>query len=719
MLRPYTRRRVMQREGGLGTDRSRRRLDGSTERPSTGGAGSGAVLRLQQVAGNAAVTRLLARQQTPIVTSGEQAWKDWSYFRYNSPKRALEMAPGLVENMTSAEAIQYGAEFVSWLEQEGQFDLAARSLEKMEATWSSHYAADPAKGADATLPANLTSSVLVDTGRRLADDGRHTEARQVLTRAFLLVQMQLEAASNAREREIENAGDEVHVELRRPVAYTAVKQLYDRLREIFAIYPLLTRRLRAAGRTADAARAASEGQSLRQELHGQFTLSPSEGIDELSGSAMIAEFTKVSTPRGPALRLHGANFEETDVTQLPGLPNPAEIHGRLVHSTLEDLDAALAGQVDLVEDLLDRPEVAKLFPDGDIDLRQRDQRLKVWKAVFPVLQRELGDEVQALAALMGLMQRYLKAFTVHTDYNIRDFGTSYLDSELPEDLAERAERDCGVYAVNVAYEVFLTARSGGPALDFSLVSVPGHVMLAIQMRGKDAVFVVNNDQIDGPLKGTIEDLAARFIAPIFKQRFLVSPAMSLPIGSTDMTTPAFKSAVWERFLDSSAWGLNIAPGPPGETQNALRDRTEAAYDEFYGGLAKFDQACGSLEAGLNAASGLPSERELADAVDKLRPVYLRAQSLLLLLLNTRWAGEEARRPGVEARLSPHSKILIAQPTADPPHPLVRVAMALLRLQSLGGTLTADDRALVSFMSAFSPFDVQVAAFVKAGTPAKF
>ena len=102
----------------------------------------------------------------------------------------------------------------------------------MEATWSSHYAADPAKGADATLPANVTSSVLVDTGRRLAEDGRHAEARQVLTRAFLLVQMQLEAASNAREREIENAGDEVHVELRRPVAYTAVKQLYDRLREI-------------------------------------------------------------------------------------------------------------------------------------------------------------------------------------------------------------------------------------------------------------------------------------------------------------------------------------------------------------------------------------------------------------------------------------------------------------------------------------------------------
>ena len=50
---------------------------------------------------------------------------------------------------------------------------------------------------------------------------------------------------------------------------------------------------------------------------------------------------------------------------------------------------------------------------------------------------------------MDLMQRYLKVFTVHTDYISCDFGTSYLDSDLPEDLAgtggarlRRVRRQC-------------------------------------------------------------------------------------------------------------------------------------------------------------------------------------------------------------------------------------------------------------------------------------
>jgi hypothetical protein len=180
--------------------------------------------------------------------------------------------------------------------------------------------------------------------------------------------------------------------------------------------------------------------------------------------------------------------------------------------------------------------------------------------------------------------------------------------------------------------------------------------------------------------------------------------MSVPLGSTDMTNPAFKTAVWERFMDSSAWGLNIAQGPPGETKDALRERTQAAYEDFYGGLAKFDQLCGALETSLNGASGLPSEQQLAEALDKLRPTYLKAQSLLLLLLNTRWAGEEARRPGVQARLAPHSKILIAQPSADLPHPLVRAAMAVLRLQSVaeppfsGGAVQSDQRAAAEVLA---------------------
>ena len=203
--------------------------------------------------------------------------------------------------------------------------------------------------------------------------------------------MQLEAASNAREQEIEGAVDEYHVELRRPVAYTAASSSMTACAKSSPLYPKLTRRLRAAGRAAETfVRAASEGQSLRQDLRDEFTVSHSDSPDELSGSAMIAEFTKVTTPQGPASRIHGANFAETDVTQLPGLPSPAEIHGRPCPPTLEDLDVVLAGQVDLAEETVNRQVYNAALPDGDIDLRQRDQRLKVWKAVFARLAPRAG-----------------------------------------------------------------------------------------------------------------------------------------------------------------------------------------------------------------------------------------------------------------------------------------------------------------------------------------
>ena len=82
---------------------------------------------------------------------------------------------------------------------------------------------------------------------------------------------------------------------------------------------------------------------------------------------------------------------------------------------------------------------------------------------------------------MALIGRYLQAFTVHTGYNVRDWGTSYLDTEMPTDLAGRAERDCGVYALTVAWDVYQTVKRGDPKLDvtFYLVTMLEHVTLVI------------------------------------------------------------------------------------------------------------------------------------------------------------------------------------------------------------------------------------------------
>ena len=690
-------------------------------RPAGPGNRTGTVLSLQSAAGNAAVTGLVSRQVVPAAPktapkTRPQLWDDWEHQQIVPAKR-LDLAAVLAQDLTFDEAIEHGARFAVWLENHAMADAAASTLRTLDMALHVRYSTDPALGGQTDIPDESQSITLIESGRSLAAAGRFDDASEMLTRAFLLVQMQAEAATRRADIKGKAAANDQIAAAGRPFTYMGMKGHYERMRQIFAIHPTLAAELRTAGRTAEATAVAQRGQQLRATLKDQFTLRDPENSDDLTGRAMISEISHVTTKAGPALRIHGDNFTDEDVTQLPGLPNPAEVEGRIQHSGLAELGTALAGQVDLVRDLLDRPEVARLFPDGTIDMGDRGQRLKVWGALWPVLQREKG--AGALGALLDLMERYLKAFTVHTDYNIRDFGVSYLDSAMPKDLAGRAEQDCGVYALTVAYELFLTMRAGGPVLDFTLVSVPGHVMLAISVRGKGELFVVNNAEIDGPHSGSIEEIAARFVAPVFGNRYLVTPAMSKPIGSTGMKDGDFKKSAWEGFRDTSSWGLEVPPGPAGETPDQLRERTSAVHQNFYDGINAFDKLCAALQAGLDAASKTDRATVLGRQLAELEATFVRAQTLFDLLVGTGWAGNEKDRPGVGQRLTPYSRILFAMPAAVPPHPLARTAMALLRLTSLGGTLSATQQAMVTFWLGFQPFDKQVAAYQAAGAPAGF
>lgn len=349
------------------------------------------------------------------------------------------------------------------------------------------------------VPHDAEAYMLLNEGRDLAAAGRHGEAMEILGHAFLLLQVDAERASNDRNAEIDADKQEPHrIGLRRSVDYTRISQLYGWMRDLFSVYPNLARTLKAAGRTSDARLAERVGFRLRTRSREEFTLrDETVAGGRLVGAAMVAEVEKVSTPEGEALRLEGRLGETTDLTELPGLKKVSDYDTYAEQSeSLNTLTEQIGEQVDLIDALLDRPEIARAFPSGDIDMHDLNTRVKVWSILLQSLLGSGRDDKQALSLLMSLMQLYLSAFTVHTKYNIRDSGTPYLTSNLPEDLAGRAERDCGVYAMYAAYEVFMAARAAGrPKLDFSLVSVPGHVMLAIQMRGQDATWVVNNDSL--------------------------------------------------------------------------------------------------------------------------------------------------------------------------------------------------------------------------------
>lgn len=175
----------------------------------------------------------------------------------------------------------------------------------------------------------------------------------------------------------------------------------------------------------------------------------------------------------------------------------------------------------------------------------------------PVYQQRDTLGFGALYQLMSLIGRYLRAYTIHTSYNIDDFGRSYLENRMrdfPIDLAGRAERDCGVYALTVAYEVYRTAREASPRLpvEFRLFAMPEHVTLVIADRSQNNYYIVNNDQVSPPRHGdTMEDVA-RTYAPIRGLQNLVTPAMEIELGSTAQSESVFRRQAWARYQDSAS-----------------------------------------------------------------------------------------------------------------------------------------------------------------------
>src|SRR5690606_17904214 len=140
---------------------------------------------------------------------------------------------------------------------------------------------------------------------------------------------------------------------------------------------------------------------------------------------------------------------------------------------------------------------------------------------------------------------------------IRDYGVSYLSSDFPVDLAGRAVRDCGVYALMTAYEVYHTARGASPRLnlDFRLYAMPEHVILVIFDRDEDNFYIANNNQIIGQRRGDVIAEVARAYSQVFGRHFGVAAGVEVNLGSTEMGEATFRRQVWQRYQVGAATGL--------------------------------------------------------------------------------------------------------------------------------------------------------------------
>lgn len=119
------------------------------------------------------------------------------------------------------------------------------------------------------------------------------------------------------------------------------------------------------------------------------------------------------------------------------------------------------------------------LPGGRLRLNNIDD----WRQFVLIKYRELktkSNEAKALEQVIRLLERYLKAFTISTPYDILDIGgasASYLTRKFPRALTGQVIHDCGVYALRIAYILSQVRKELG--LKFRFVLMPNHVSLVI------------------------------------------------------------------------------------------------------------------------------------------------------------------------------------------------------------------------------------------------
>ena len=250
-------------------------------------------------------------------------------------------------------------------------------------------------------------------------------------------------------------------------------------------------------------------------------------------------------------------------------------------------------QHELIADLISLESVRDAFKrtigkQPRIDLVDRTSR---GSALTAAMRSQVGRSMlsndQALLELIGFIRRYLHFFTRHTGDNMRDKGTAYLSSKWPTDLNGRQFFDCGIYAVETAFDLMRIANAAkGMTLRFRFLLIPEHVALIIYH--EETSFCVNNADIFDPRlfpQGVVDKEAAAGLSwardvtqPLYDRKFAIIAAALTPKPLSSRTSDAlFKSAIWTLYQLLMGFGI-----------------TQAVRTEFFKALDAFDAGCGLL-----------------------------------------------------------------------------------------------------------------------------
>lgn len=668
----------------------------------------------------------------------EQVWQAFQVpFSLSEEERdqlALEALDLMV--LHHENALKYGLPLANYLFQRGKIGPAQRALVSAHSAWKLASSKEP----NSVLTPYLDSlKDLIGQAESLARADQHTLAFQIFGTAFEMLQFQLQVAGPTRMKELPTDITAGEAKAKRETAglgfYPDVSNIYELMRRILGFYGTLEAEQRAAGNRKSAAIFNGLSLQLYREILDKYLLD-----DE--SKYVIAEVERVTKGKGEALRIFGKNSVDIDVTQLPGLPSPKEVvegtgsNFTFQRDTMTDITKSLFGQTELLAELSAESEIRKGFRGQTIDLNNLKDRLKVWSIMYRVYQKQDTLGLGALHRLMRLIGRYLQAFTVHTEFNVDDLGASYLANNMenmPVDLVGRIERDCGVYALTVAYEVFRTVRSTSSPLrvKFRLFPTLDHVILVIFDESQKNYYIVNNNEISPPKEGkegdarVYQDVAERY-AGIRGMENIVTPALEIKLGSTDMSDKEFREKVWKRYRDSVRWGLDVEPPPAGSslTPGQMAEKTYHQFYEFNRELSEkariLHSAIDSLTIAVRSMDRLNRLGEIRKALDTLSPRALRLKSLFMELgPNAKLEDTAGGNPTLIKMLRSDRRFLY---TSFPPgrsHILVRLAKVLMHFQSLGGVLSDGQQEFIKDVNLIKDFHSELKNYEFFGKPAAF
>ena len=683
----------------------------------------------------------------------------WPEFEKARNAVNLAKATSLAKELATAphdfdDLLNHGIAVVDWLQRNGEPALAARLLDDVRSVWMVQFV-----GIDTTLPLQGTllwdssdPAVLITLGEEAARAGKHQQAFSFFGVANEILSYYALEVTEKRTKVLaeESAKDALALEQAGPDAapkkiqavlalprmigriqpYRDLKSIYGQMRRIYASYFVLEREALVQGNTAGAAEARAKSGELHKEIREKYTwggVQKAGGISQdISAPVEIAEVGYTDTPKGPGLTLYGENSAETVLTQLPGLPPPKEVGNNVQVQNLGALQSALMAQAEFQGEIGRQPEIRKAFGDEPIDLNDTAKRQKVWLIMYGIYKQSGAG---ALAALMALIGRYLPAFTIHTMYNVRDWGKNYLDSDMPTDLAGRAEKDCGVYALTVAWDVYQTVRRGDAKLDvsFSLMSMLEHVTLVITDKAAGEFYVVNNDQVSPPQHGDVLDQVAPQYGAVRGLPYTVGPAIPVALGSTKDPQAKFHDEAWTRYLASADWGLRLDIPPevaklektdPAAYSQKVQAIQQARYEAFYRDQEVFDRGARELDALVDTLK--PVAGDVAKLGPALDPVVEKAGALAMVFVRL------GPSPGIavgsaksQSLLPKQAQYLFTSEQGHTVHPIARVALGILHLKALGGTLTSKADALTKFCATVPLFKQQMDAYQSAGALGKF